>query len=73
MDLLFGTYRCPDHEPEAFGIHEKIRRDYPGQMMHPFRFRKQPAGRHSSSASSPSIIFSAIFMLMSCISFICWR
>jgi sterol desaturase/sphingolipid hydroxylase (fatty acid hydroxylase superfamily) len=20
MDILFGTYRCPDHEPERFGI-----------------------------------------------------
>src|SRR5262252_2329456 len=22
MDILFGTYRCPDHEPEHFGINE---------------------------------------------------
>jgi sterol desaturase/sphingolipid hydroxylase (fatty acid hydroxylase superfamily) len=41
MDLLFGTYRCPDHEPEAFGIHEPIARGYIGQMLHPFRRRKQ--------------------------------
>lgn len=40
MDLLFGTYRCPDHEPESFGIHEKISRSYLGQILHPFRFRK---------------------------------
>jgi sterol desaturase/sphingolipid hydroxylase (fatty acid hydroxylase superfamily) len=39
MDLAFGTYRCPDHEPEAFGIHEKIPRGYPGLMLHPFRRR----------------------------------
>ncbi len=37
MDLAFGTYRCPDHEPESFGIHEKIPRSYIGQMLHPFR------------------------------------
>jgi sterol desaturase/sphingolipid hydroxylase (fatty acid hydroxylase superfamily) len=36
MDLLFGTYRCPDHEPESFGIHEPISRNYLGQLVHPF-------------------------------------
>lgn len=36
MDILFGTYRCPDHEPAAFGIHEPISRSYLGQMWHPF-------------------------------------
>ncbi|MBI3234545.1 MAG: sterol desaturase family protein, partial [Bacteroidetes bacterium] len=24
MDLLFGTYTCPDHEPEALGINEEF-------------------------------------------------
>ncbi len=37
MDKLFGTYRCPNHEPEAFGIHERISRGYLGQLVHPFR------------------------------------
>jgi hypothetical protein len=37
MDIAFGTYRCPDHEPESFGIHEPIPRSYLGQMLHPFR------------------------------------
>jgi len=36
MDLIFGTYRCPDHEPESFGIDEPIARSYLGQMLHPF-------------------------------------
>jgi sterol desaturase/sphingolipid hydroxylase (fatty acid hydroxylase superfamily) len=36
MDLLFGTYRCPDHEPEAFGISEPISKNYFGQVLHPF-------------------------------------
>ena len=40
MDLLFGTYRCPDHEPESCGIHEPISRSYLGQMLHPFRRKK---------------------------------
>jgi sterol desaturase/sphingolipid hydroxylase (fatty acid hydroxylase superfamily) len=39
MDLLFGTYRCPDHEPEIFGIKEPIARSYLGQMLHPFLLR----------------------------------
>lgn len=39
MDLLFGTYRCPDHEPEAFGVGEPMSRSYLGQMLHPFRRR----------------------------------
>jgi sterol desaturase/sphingolipid hydroxylase (fatty acid hydroxylase superfamily) len=36
MDILFGTYRCPDHEPAAFGIREPIAPSYLGQMLHPF-------------------------------------
>ena len=36
MDWIFGTYRCPDHEPEQFGIREPIPRSYLGQMIHPF-------------------------------------
>ena len=37
MDLTFGTYRCPDHEPEAFGVHEPMPKSYLGQLLHPFR------------------------------------
>lgn len=40
MDVIFGTYRCPDHEPESFGINEPISRNYLGQMLHPFRRAK---------------------------------
>lgn len=43
VDILFGTYRCPDHEPEAFGIHEPISKHYLGQLWHPFRRRKRDA------------------------------
>jgi sterol desaturase/sphingolipid hydroxylase (fatty acid hydroxylase superfamily) len=35
MDLAFGTYNCPDHEPEAFGIDEKMSKNYVGQMIEP--------------------------------------
>ncbi len=41
MDVLFGTYRCPDHEPAAFGIKESIAKTYWGQLWHPFRVRRR--------------------------------
>ena len=37
MDLLFGTYKCPDHEPESFGLREPIPQNYIAQLLHPFR------------------------------------
>jgi sterol desaturase/sphingolipid hydroxylase (fatty acid hydroxylase superfamily) len=33
MDILFGTYVCPDHEPEAFGIDEPLAENYVEQML----------------------------------------
>ncbi len=41
MDVIFGTYRCPDHEPASFGINEPISRNYLGQMLHPLLLRKK--------------------------------
>ena len=35
MDIIFGTYVCPDHEPEAFGIKEEFSKSYLGQLLHP--------------------------------------
>ena len=35
MDVLFGTYVCPDHEPEKFGIKEAFPKNYIAQMVHP--------------------------------------
>jgi sterol desaturase/sphingolipid hydroxylase (fatty acid hydroxylase superfamily) len=37
MDLLFGTYRCPDHEPRAMGIEDPVPRGYLAQLLYPFR------------------------------------
>ena len=37
MDLLFGTYRHPDHEPPAIGVAETIPPSYLAQLLHPFR------------------------------------
>ena len=36
MDILFGTYTCPDHEPRAFGINEPAPKTYTGHLVHPF-------------------------------------
>jgi sterol desaturase/sphingolipid hydroxylase (fatty acid hydroxylase superfamily) len=35
MDILFGTYRCPDHEPASFGINEPTPRTYLGHLVVP--------------------------------------
>jgi sterol desaturase/sphingolipid hydroxylase (fatty acid hydroxylase superfamily) len=35
MDLAFGTYTCPRHEPERLGIHERLPRHYVGQLIYP--------------------------------------
>lgn len=35
MDLLFGTYRCPDHEPERFGIGEPDSMSYLSYLVKP--------------------------------------
>lgn len=35
MDVIFGTYTCPDHEPENFGIKEDFPKNYVGQMIYP--------------------------------------
>ena len=35
MDILFGTYKCPDKEPKRFGILEKTPDNYLGQLIEP--------------------------------------
>jgi sterol desaturase/sphingolipid hydroxylase (fatty acid hydroxylase superfamily) len=35
MDVIFGTYRCPDHEPERFGLTEPTARTYLGHLVRP--------------------------------------
>jgi len=35
MDIIFGTYTCPDEEPEKFGIREDFPKNYAGQMLAP--------------------------------------
>ncbi|MFI5203561.1 MAG: sterol desaturase family protein [Flavobacteriales bacterium] len=40
MDLVFGTYVCPDKEPEKFGIAEEFPKNYVGQMIRPLLPKK---------------------------------
>jgi sterol desaturase/sphingolipid hydroxylase (fatty acid hydroxylase superfamily) len=47
MDILFGTYRCPDHEPEHFGLSEPTPRNYLGHMVQPLL----PQARDRQSAT----------------------
>ena len=35
MDLLFGTYVCPDHEPRALGLQEPMPKGYIRQLIAP--------------------------------------
>lgn len=35
MDIIFGTYVCPDHEPQQFGIKENFSTTYIGQILQP--------------------------------------
>lgn len=35
MDILFGTYVCPPHEPVHYGIREQFPTTYMGQMLRP--------------------------------------
>jgi sterol desaturase/sphingolipid hydroxylase (fatty acid hydroxylase superfamily) len=37
LDVLFGTYRSPQTQPEKFGIAEKIPVNYISFFLHPFR------------------------------------
>jgi sterol desaturase/sphingolipid hydroxylase (fatty acid hydroxylase superfamily) len=55
MDILFGTYRCPDHEPAAFGIREPIAPSYLGQMLHPFLPKRSKPRDAKSPASEPYV------------------
>jgi len=56
MDILFGTYVCPDHEPAALGICEPIASGYIGQLLHPFvsRRMRSPDKLPRNDSTSPT-------------------
>ena len=53
MDLIFGTYKCPDQEPAQFGIEEEFPKSYMSQLIHPFRRAKSAVISESSPLSEP--------------------
>lgn len=52
MDKLFGTYHCPDHEPDAFGLRSPVPNGYLAQLWHPFR-KTRPAADPIARAETP--------------------
>jgi sterol desaturase/sphingolipid hydroxylase (fatty acid hydroxylase superfamily) len=52
MDVMFGTYHCPDHEPAAVGLREPIPPSFLGQLAHPFRRRRAAAFRASTEETA---------------------
>ena len=56
MDILFGTYYCPDHEPERFGVNEPTPTTYWGYMVHAFL----PRGRRGSAEEAKVAVASAV-------------
>ena len=44
MDVLFGTYRCPDREPERFGVEGQSPRTYWGHLFRPFLAARKAEG-----------------------------
>lgn len=40
MDIIFGTYVCPDKEPEAFGLKDKLPQNYFLQLLIPLLPKK---------------------------------
>lgn len=58
MDILFGTYTCPKHEPRQFGIQEPLPGNYLGQLLYPlalpFMFKRFRAKKEENKAASHS-------------------
>jgi sterol desaturase/sphingolipid hydroxylase (fatty acid hydroxylase superfamily) len=59
MDIIFGTYKCPDHEPASVGLEEPIRGNYVKHMLHPFVVRSRGSAEaftepeNAASAADP--------------------
>jgi sterol desaturase/sphingolipid hydroxylase (fatty acid hydroxylase superfamily) len=56
MDLLFGTYRCPDHEPAAFGIAGAERRSYLEHMLLPLLPERRPQAASEPVPQKPRFV-----------------
>lgn len=57
MDILFGTYRCPDHEPEGFGLRKPTAKTYLGHLIGPLlpTIKRLPHRADSNDAVAESL------------------
>jgi len=58
MDLAFGTYRCPDHEPASFGVTEPTAKTYLGHILRPLlpKHRRMAARLEVADTSAVAIL-----------------
>ena len=56
MDLLFGTYVCPDHEPESLGLNTPSPKTWLGHMIRPLlpKLRKRTSETISDAPEMPT-------------------
>jgi sterol desaturase/sphingolipid hydroxylase (fatty acid hydroxylase superfamily) len=52
MDVIFGTYVCPDSEPEKFGIKEEFPSNYLMQIVKPLLPVREKKKIETESASA---------------------
>jgi hypothetical protein len=60
MDILFGTYRCPDHEPARFGLNEPPPATYPGHLIRPLLPRRR-AWRYAAGGAAAVLLVAGLF------------
>jgi sterol desaturase/sphingolipid hydroxylase (fatty acid hydroxylase superfamily) len=53
MDVLFGTYVCPDGEPGAFGINQPVPATWLGHMLRPLVPKRIVARRDGAAPGAP--------------------
>ena len=56
MDVIFGTYVCPDHEPAAFGVHEPTPQTYLGHLVAPFRPKPATAATATTTIADTATV-----------------
>src|SRR5262245_29351683 len=52
LDLLFGTYRCPVHEPESFGINQPTPTTWLGHMVQPLLPKMQTGDQTADTTNA---------------------
>lgn len=54
MDIIFGTYYCPRHEPANVGIKENFPENYAGQLLEPLRPGSPTSANHAQLKDNPA-------------------